>query len=177
MLLRLLAASKIDGAPSQPALHKLTKKTPPPSFLYDTPEGWRVETDDPAWSAYIARATCRRLPQTAKFTHHSVQTEGTPDYTPEDAEAAAIEKLIQQARNERIKAESALIDLEAKRGAYIEREKMLYLLSFFQQGITNGFEHIKKQYKDDKSLAILCDEMERNMQSMYEVIEKELGNV
>jgi hypothetical protein len=175
MLLRLLAASKLEGAPSQPALYRLTKKTPPPPFLRNTTEGWRVETDDPSWSAYIARASCRSIPQKkAQLT----QTEPlADDYTPENATIAGAEKLIQQARNERIKAEAALIDLDAKRGIYIEREKMVYLLSFIQQGITNGFEQIKKNHKDTETLAVLCAEMEQSMHLMTEVLEKELLHV
>jgi hypothetical protein len=177
MLLRLLTDSRIDGAPSQPALYRLTKKTPTLPFLRKTPEGWRVETDDPSWMVYLARASSRSIPQKVRRT---TQDEAGPaqsdEFTPENAEQAGREKLIQQARNERIKAESACIDLEVKRGVYVEREKMVYLLSFIQQGITNGFEQIKKRYKDHETLALLCEEMEQSIQSMVKLLEKELIN-
>jgi hypothetical protein len=174
MLIRLLAASRIEGAPSQPALYRLTKKTPLPSFLRNTGEGWRIETDDPSWRVYLAHASCRSLPQKAQ--QHKMEPPADA-YTPENAETAAAEKLIQQARNERIKAEAAIIDLEVKRGAYIEREKMVYLLSFIQQGILNGFEQIKRNHTDTETLAVLCAEMEQGMRLMAEVLEKELLHV
>jgi hypothetical protein len=168
MLIRLFRASKINGAPSQPALYKLTKKPVPPSFLRYTPEGWRVETDDPEWATYIAKASVNSLSQKIKQNVND-------EYTPESQAAAATEKLIQQARNERIKAESAAIDLEVKKCKYVEVEKMRYLLSYFQRGITEGYEHIKRTYKDDTKLALICNELKRYIDTMAMSIEKEIS--
>lgn len=134
-----------------------------------------METDDPSWGDLIARASVRSLPQKLRAGFPRKKGGGGADdgYTPSGAAEAAVEKLVQQARNERIKAESALIDLEAKRGAYVERERMEWLLSFIQRGIADGLAQIRKKLKDDEKIAAFCAEMEEVMMRMAAMLEKE----
>jgi invasion protein IalB len=172
MLVRIFNASKIEGAPSNAVLHNLTKKPIPPSFLRDTPEGWRVETDDPEWEAYLTKAS-------GKMYSHQMRYSGTAGVSTakdkSDLSLAVSERMIQQALNERIKAESAMIDLEVKKGKYIKVESMRYLFSYFQRCITDGCERIKHTRPDNDQLEYVCNELKHDIDTMVIRLEQELA--
>jgi hypothetical protein len=156
MLVTLSEAARQPGAPSQPALHKMTKNKRLPDFLVQTEDGWRVETNSPEWTRYLNRVSMKSEPQKqagnyvkqlkrqkkqSGQSHDEADSESTAENT--TVQKAMDAKIIYNARREKLKMEQDEIKTNALKEAFIDKGEAEYWLSFIQREISDSFSVVK----------------------------------
>jgi hypothetical protein len=153
MLITLSEAARQPGSPSQPALHKMTKNKRVPEFLIQTGDGWRVETDAPAWTMYLARVSAKAEPQKKAGNHvKQLKKPSGPRHDERDSDKTlenttvqkAVEaKIIYNARREKLKMEQDEIKTNTLKEVFVDKREAEYWLSFIQREISDSFSVIK----------------------------------
>jgi hypothetical protein len=171
MLITISEASKQSGAPSQPAIHRMTKNKRVPGFLTRTSQGWRVDTGNPEWGAYIQGVSRRALPQKlagnqvkkAEGTARPAAGNGREDEGGNDeaqnttVQKAAEAKIIYYARREKLKLEQDEIKTNALKKQFADRAEAEYWLSFMQRAVTDSFSAVKRVMPEVRRLAASGD--------------------
>ncbi|MDR0374729.1 MAG: hypothetical protein LBH85_03290 [Treponema sp.] len=154
MLVTLSEAARKTGAPSQPALHRMTKNKLLPSFLVQTENGWRVETDDPAWTRYLNRVFNRVEPQKQAGNRVKQLKKRTKRSDPSDGETKAVQentnvqkaieaKIIYNSRREKLKMEQDEVKTNVIKEVFVDKGEAEYWLSFVQREIFDSFSVVK----------------------------------
>ena len=172
MLVTISEASKQQGAPSQPAIHRMTRNKRVPGFLVQTADGWRIDDTNPEWSAYVQGVPKRALPQTlagnqvkkAKGKTRPAAGNEREDLGGNDeaqnttVQKAAEAKIIYNARREKLKMEQDEIKTNAMKKLFVDKAEGEYWLSFMQRAVTDSFSAVKRIMPEVKRLHLAGDE-------------------
>jgi hypothetical protein len=168
MLVTLSQASRVDGAPLQPSLARMTKNRALPGFFRKTENGWRVDTEDPSWDGLLAarrgqspaaNAAKSRGAKIAR-TGGNEDDEKEPDKEPNKVRQAIDAKIIWSARREKLKMEQDEIKTNKMKGAFVERAEGEYWLSFIQRGIVDSFSAVDRCFPEAKRLVLAGNDAE-----------------
>jgi hypothetical protein len=172
MLVTLSEAGRIEGAPLQPSLYRMTKNQVVPSFLKKTDDGWRVDTDEPEWGNFLAgKRGQSKAGNTAKRVGASIggkrgqkkeKEEKDDETVAADAEIrkAINSKIVWNARREKLKMEQDEIKTAEMKGAFVERSEGEYWLSFMQRGIIDSFASVDRCFSEVKRLVLQGNDTE-----------------
>jgi hypothetical protein len=195
-VINLLAASKIEGAPSQPYLSKMTRDSAKFPFLRETDKGWRVDTDDPSWGEYLERRQAKPaspavpeiVPRPGKPKAEAgtggekapEQTAQIPAGTPGKAGKSRINELYdfqlrQKAERAEIDKKKAALQLGIMEGRYVEKTRMIYLMGYFQRAVNEGLEDIRRGENNNRAIGAVCDKLKKHIAKYVKILEKEEG--
>jgi hypothetical protein len=178
MLITLSEAARVEGAPSQPSLSRMTHNRALPGFLKKTGAGWRVDTDDPAWENLLAARrgqspaanaakregprVAGRVKKTAAPLPPSAADAGDTEDTglEKNVRKAIDDKIIYGAERERLRMMQDEIKVNEMKGAFVERAEGEYWLSFMQRGITDSFSAVDRCFAETKRLILLGNDLE-----------------
>jgi hypothetical protein len=170
MLVTLSEAARQPGAPSQAALHRMTKNKRLPGFLVQTEDGWRVDVDSADWDRYLKRVSKHAEPQ--KQVGNQVKRQKKPagrrddkKKKEDDEEKTALRvdkaieaKIIYNAQREKYKMEQDEIKTNALKEIYVDKREAEYWLSFIQRGITDSFSVVKYCMSEVKRHIMMGDD-------------------
>lgn len=190
-IIRLSAASKIEGAPSRPFLSKITKEYEKYPFLRSTDKGWRIDTDDPAWADYLrgrrekAGGPPSAPPLRETAAKHGVGKPAKPKPPPEldnEGEASRMSAaeahsfaVIQKAQKAEIDKKKAELELGVMEKRYVEKTRMVYLMGYFQRAITEGIDDIKRGDINLSAVKLVCDKLKEHIARAADILQKEEG--
>jgi hypothetical protein len=190
-VIKLLAASKIEGAPSQPFLSKITKEYEKYPFLRNTAKGWRIDTDDPAWGDYLrGRREKRNKAPSPPPVNETAPTracgEGAntkpPPEPDREAEASTMNAYearsllaVQKALKAEIDKKKAELELNVLEGRYIDKPRMIYYMGYFQRAITEGLDNIKREETDAGAVKAVCEKLKAHIALTIEALRKDEG--
>lgn len=200
MVINLLCASKIEGAPSQPYLFKMTRDSAKFPFLRDTKDGWRVDTDDPAWAEYLERRLAKPAARIGGAAERGAEKTSPPVKAKEKrkpvkkapeapgsgnlgaSEITTIQEayafqVIQKAQKAEIDKRKAELELSVMEGRYIEKARMVYLMGYFQRAVTEGLDDIKRGGINSGAVKQVCDKLKEHFARTIDILQKEEGIV
>jgi hypothetical protein len=179
MLITLSQAARVEGAPAQPSLSRMTKNKSPPGFLKKTGDGWRVDTDEPSWENLIAGRRGQDPAANAAKSRGAALARGRAAKTAadggkkkkkeEDEKAAKVSeavrnaidaKIICSANREKLKMQQDEIKTNRMKGAFVERAEGEYWLSFMQRGIIDSFSAVDRCFAETKRLILAGNDTE-----------------
>jgi hypothetical protein len=143
----------------------MTKNKAVPPFLKKTVEGWRVDTDDPSWGNMLA-AKRGQSPSAGVSKSAGGRLAGGGKKDKEDSiddssvRKAIDEKIIYNARREKLKMEQDEIKTGVMKGSFVERAEGEYWLSFMQRGIIDSFSVVDRCFAEMKRLVLLGNDTE-----------------
>lgn len=183
-MITLSEAARRPGAPAQPALHRMTGSRSVPGFLVKTGEGWRIDTDNAEWGAYLARAAARQAPQiasgnrvkeakgqikrtkAAKIPAMAAGQTGDEEEPEEgNAEKASVQKavnakIVYNARREKLKMEQDEIKTGAMKEEYVVKAEGEFWLSFIQREMTDAFGVVRRCMGEVKRLIMAGEDIQ-----------------
>jgi hypothetical protein len=79
---------------------------------------------------------------------------------------------VQKAEIDKRKAE---LELGVMEGKYIEKTRMVYLMGYFQRGITEGLDNIRRGETDASAIKFVCDKLKGHVAKIIDILQKEEG--